>query len=69
MQRAAAFFQQQQMPRISTAVSPIPQLPPKRSSAVASDPYYDSVPREENVNYIDGLYFSVILHFVTFMSV
>ena len=60
VQRATAFFQQQQMPRTSSVSSSAPQLPPKRSSAItSSDPYYDCVPQEENINYIDGNFFFI----------
>ena len=59
--RATAFFQQQQMPKTSAVASPpLPQRPPKlqqrsaTAAAATADPYYDCVPREENVNYIDG---------------
>ena len=62
VQRATAFFQQQQMPRTSSVSSSAPQLPPKRSSAItSSDPYYDCVPQEENINYIDGNFFIFLL--------
>ena len=58
--RATAFFQQQQMPKIpqppaaSALGHPLPQRPPKRLSSSTDEAFYDSVPHEENIKYVDG---------------
>ena len=43
-----------QPPAASALGPPLPQRPPKRLSSSTDEAFYDSVPHEENIKYVDG---------------